>query len=167
MKNEIVVRLFDSYANDLYRFALSYVGIKQEAEDIVQNVYLKLLSKNVPIRKEHEKAFLFKMTANMCKDYLKSSKSKPMLNYDELEYLIDGESDIDDDDKSFYHCLMSLKEMYRVPIYLHYYEGYIYSEIAAILKLGESAVAMRIKRGKEELKKKWRNQYGTEFQECV
>lgn len=163
MKNEIVVRLFDSYANDLYRFALSYVGIKQEAEDVVQNVYLKLLSKNVPIRKEYEKAFLFKMTANMCKDYLKSKKSDTMLNYDELEYLIDGEKDIDDEDRSFYHCLMSLKEIYRVPIFLHYYEGYTYGEIAKILKLGESAVAMRINRGKEELKKKWRDQYGREY----
>lgn len=117
---------------------------------------------NIPIRKEYEKAFLYKMTANLCKDYLKSRKSEPMLNYDELEYLIDGENDIDDEDRSFYHCLMSLKEIYRVPIFLHYYEGYTYSEIAKILKLGESAVAMRINRGKDELKKKWRDQYGTE-----
>lgn len=163
MKNEIVVRLFDSYANNLYRFALSYVGIKQEAEDIIQNVFLKLLSKNVPIRSEYEKAYLYKMTANLCKDYLKSCKNKEMLSYDELDNLVSVENEIDDEDASFYNCLMSLRDLYRVPIYLHYYEGYTYGEIAKILKLGESAVAMRINRGKEELKKKWGNQHGTEY----
>lgn len=162
MKNEIVLNLFDAYSNDLYRFALSYIGIKQEAEDIIQNVFLKLLSKNVPIRSEYEKAYLYKMTANMCRDYLKSCRNKAMLNYDELDNLIGSGNDIDDEDENFYNCLMSLKELYRVPIYLHYYEGYTYGEIAKILKLGESAVAMRINRGKEELKKKWRNQHGTE-----
>lgn len=162
MKNEIVVNLFDAYSNDLYRFALSYIGIKQEAEDIVQNVFLKLLSKNVPIRSEYEKAYLYKMTANMCRDYLKSRKNKAMLSYDELDNLIGSGNDIDDEDDSFYNCLMSLKELYRVPLYLHYYEGYTYREIAKILKIGESAVAMRINRGKEGLKKEWRNQHGTE-----
>ena len=45
MKNERVLNLFDAYADDLYRFAISYVGSKQEAEDIVQEVFLKLLSR--------------------------------------------------------------------------------------------------------------------------
>lgn len=157
MKNETVVKLFDTYANDLYRFALSYVGIKQEAEDIIQNLFLKLLSKNVPIKSEYEKAYLYKMTANMCKDYLKSYKSKEMLNYDKLENLVSVGNDLEDKSVDFYNCLMSLKALYRVPIYLHYYEGYSYGEIAKIIKLGESAVAMRINRDKEELKKKWRN----------
>ncbi|MDO5155540.1 MAG: sigma factor [Eubacteriales bacterium] len=58
MKNEIVVNLFDSYANDLYRFALSYVGIKQEAEDIVQKVFLKLLSKSILFRKVYHVVIL-------------------------------------------------------------------------------------------------------------
>lgn len=164
MKNETVVRLFDTYANDLYRFALSYVGTKQEAEDIIQNLFLKLLSKNIPIKSEYEKAYLYKMTANMCKDYLKSYKSKAMLNYDELENLVSAPNDIDDTSVDFYNCLMSVNEKYRVPIYLHYYEGYSYSETAKILKLGESAVAMRINRGKEEMKKKWRELYGTEYE---
>ena len=49
MKNEVVVKLFDSYADDLYRFAVSYVGSGHDAEDIVQDVFLKLLSKNMPL----------------------------------------------------------------------------------------------------------------------
>ena len=49
MKTDRILTLFDSYADDLYRFAVSYTGSKQEAEDIVQDVFLKLLSKNIAI----------------------------------------------------------------------------------------------------------------------
>ena len=152
MKNEKVVRLFDLYANDLYRFALSYVGIKQEAEDIVQNLFLKLISKNIAIKSEYEKAYLFKMAANMCKDYMKSVVNKGLVSYDDLENLITDGNVISDNEESLYNSLMNLPEAYRIPIYLHYYEGYTYHEIATILKLSDSAVAMRISRGKEMLK---------------
>lgn len=158
MKNEIVVRLFDSYANDLYRFALSYVGIKQEAEDIVQNVFTKLLIKNIRIQEEYEKAYLYKMTANLCKDHLKAHKE--MLNYDDLVDLVGKDSEIVDDEADIYQCLMGLNPTYRIPLYLHYYEGYTYGEISKILNIGESAIAMRIHRGKEELKQNWRKHYG-------
>ena len=47
LKNETVVRLFDTYADDLYRFTISYVGSRQEAEDIVQDLFMKLVSKNI------------------------------------------------------------------------------------------------------------------------
>jgi len=94
VKNEIVIRLFDIYANDLYKFAFSYVGIKQEAEDIIQDLFLKLLKKNIPIRKAYEKAYLFKMAANMCKDYLKSYRSKGMLNYGELADVVNDKNEI-------------------------------------------------------------------------
>ena len=56
MSNEKILKLFDAYADDLYRFAVSYVGSWQEAEDIVQEVFLKLLSKNILLRSSHEKA---------------------------------------------------------------------------------------------------------------
>lgn len=55
MKNDAVLRLFSIYADDLYRFALSYTGSKCEAEDIVQDVFVKLISKPLIIRPEQEK----------------------------------------------------------------------------------------------------------------
>ena len=50
MKKDTVMRLFSQYGNDLYRFALSYVGSKCEAEDIVQDVFVKLISRPFVIR---------------------------------------------------------------------------------------------------------------------
>ena len=81
MKTDRILTLFDSYADDLYRFAVSYTGSKQEAEDIVQDVFLKLLSKNIAINSSSEKSYLFKMTANLCKDYLKSKRAKNTDDY--------------------------------------------------------------------------------------
>ena len=146
MKTDRILTLFDSYADDLYRFAVSYTGSKQEAEDIVQDVFLKLLSKNIAINSSSEKSYLFKMTANLCKDYLKSKRAKNTDDYDEVMEGMSTSDSFTDDER--------LPDIQRVPVYLHFYEGYTYKEIAKILQISESAVAMRISRGKDELKKR-------------
>lgn len=73
MKSEEVVRLFDLYSNDLYKFAVSYLGSKHDAEDIVQEVFSKLLDKHMSFVNKNERAYLMTMTANRCKDHLRSS----------------------------------------------------------------------------------------------
>ena len=153
MKKDTVMRLFSQYGNDLYRFALSFVGSKYEAEDIVQDVFVKLISRPFVIRQGTEKSYLLKVTANRCKDYLKSPRYKTHVDIDDYADVIGCSEEYTSDDNSLFNALNQLDEKTRMPIYLHYYEGYSYKEISAILKISESAVAMRISRGKEELKK--------------
>lgn len=50
------------------------------------------------------------------------------------------------------NAVMALPEQYKLPIHLYYYEGYSVAETAEILRLGQSAVKMRLKRGRELLK---------------
>ncbi len=50
------------------------------------------------------------------------------------------------------NAVMALPEKFKLPIHLYYYEGYSVAEVAEILKLGQSAVKMRLKRGRELLK---------------
>lgn len=148
MKNEAVLRLFSKYSDDLYRFALSYTGSKCEAEDIVQDVFVKLIAKPFIINREKEKSYLLRMTANACKDYFRSSRYKSQVDIDDFSEVLHSSSEDD-------HLIKTLDQMetiYRMPIYLHYYEGYSYKEISKILKISGSAVAMRISRGKEVLK---------------
>ncbi len=149
MKNEEAVRLFDEYSDDLYRFAVSYVRLKQDAEDIVQEVFTKLLGKHIRLKKDTEKTYLMTMTANLCKDHLKSAARKTNVDLDSAETELQYFDDFTDRNKEIYDELMRLGSQFRVPIYLHYYDGYSYKEIAGILALSESAVAMRINRGKE------------------
>ena len=141
MKNEDVISLFDSYADDLYRFAVSFVQSKHDAEDVVQDVFLKLLSKKVLLDKRFEKAYLMSMTAN-----------KTSVDLESNEWQLQYYEGFSDHNKEVFDELMRLEDTYRVPIYLAYYEGYSYKEISKILDISESAVGMRIKRGKEQLK---------------
>ena len=152
MRNEDVVRLFDAYSNDLYRFALSYLGSIQDAEDVVQDVFLKLLDKHMFFEKKNEKAYLMTMTANRCKDHLRSSSRNVNVDLESVEWQLMSNDDFTERNKAVFDELMKLEDTYRVPIYLHYYSGYSYKDIAKILKISESATAMRIGRGKEQLR---------------
>jgi len=152
LKNEHVIRLFEKYSNDLYRFSLSYVSSKHEAEDIVQDVFLKLLIKKLEIGEDYEKPYLLRMTANKCKDTLRASKFKSSIDYDSLSESIGVSDTFTEENHTLFEAIMSLTEKVRVPVYLHYYEGYLYKDIARILNISDSAVAMRINRGKEKLR---------------
>lgn len=152
MKNEDVVKLFDLYADDLYRFAVSYVRSKHDAEDVVQDVFLKLLSKPLLFDRRFEKAYLLTMTANKCKDLLKSKSRTASVDLESNEWQLEYNDRFTDEDRAVFEELMNLPEEYRIPIHLFYYEGFTYKEISKIIKLSESAVAMRIMRGKEKLR---------------
>lgn len=152
MKNEDVVKLFDLYADDLYRFAVSYVRSKHDAEDVVQDVFLKLLSKPLLFDRRFEKTYLLTMTANKCKDLLKSKSRTASIDLESNEWQLEYNDRFTDEDRAVFDELMNLPEEYRIPIHLFYYEGFTYKEISKIIKLSESAVAMRIMRGKEKLR---------------
>lgn len=151
MKNDDVIRLFDLYSNDLYKFAVSFLGSKHDAEDIVQEVFSKLLNKNMFFEKRNEKAYLLTMAANKCKDHLKAS-ARNDIDLDSEDWHLQYYDGFTEQNKVVFDELMRLEEQFRVPIYLHYYAGYSYKEISQILKLSESAVAARINRGKERLR---------------
>ena len=51
MNNESVLRFFDMYADDAYRLAYSYLGSKPDAEDVVQDIFLKLIKSDITITK--------------------------------------------------------------------------------------------------------------------
>jgi len=154
LKKEEVVRLFDLYSDDLYRFAVSYVGSRFDAEDIVQDVFLKLLDKHLLFDMRNEKAYLMTMTANKCKDHLRSSAKHNNVDIESCEWQLQYSDLVEGEYSEVFDELMRLDKSLRLPIYLFYYSGYSYKEIAKILKISESAVAMRIQRGKEKIKVK-------------
>lgn len=152
MKNEDVVRLFDAYADDLYRFAVYYTGSKHDAEDIVQDVFLKLLDDRVATKPGKEKTYLFTMTANSCRDYFRSASRQKDVDLETAENELQYFDGFNERNKAVFDELMNLDGQFRIPIYLHYYAGYSYKDIAGILKLSESAVAVRINRGKAKMR---------------
>ncbi len=146
MDRETVLELFDRYGDMVYRIALSYLRSRQEAEDTVQAVFLKLLEGKAAPHEGKERAYLTKTTANYCKNILRSAKQYVDTPLEELALLAPPE------ERELFLAIMELPEKYRSVMTLHYLEGYSFREIAQILHIGPSAVSMRLFRAKDILK---------------
>ena len=66
--NELFERLYTQYADDVLRVAYFYLGDKQKAEDVCQDVFMRLLTRTPEIQEGHEKAWLLKVALNRCRD---------------------------------------------------------------------------------------------------
>lgn len=142
-----VESLFSTYRDDVFRLAVSYTRNIQEAEDVCQTVFLKLLEQK-HIQHGKEKAWLMQVTANQCRSLLRSAwwkKTAP------LEDVLISEDPVTDEVLS---SVMELQPEYRVVIYLHYYEGYTTAEIAKLLKISQTAVTTRLSRARSILQEK-------------
>jgi len=147
MEQETVLMLFERYADMVYRISLSYLRAPQEAEDVVQTVFLKLLEGDRRIYPGKERAFLTKVTINHCKNLLTAAKRREAVPLDEAVLLTQPE------DRDIFHAVMELQEKYRIVVSLHYFEGYSFREISEFLHISASAVSMRLHRARGILKK--------------
>ena len=154
MNNEAVLRLFDTYADDAFRLAYTYLGSRPDAEDVVQDVFVKLIRSDITITKGKEKSYILTMTANKCRDFLKSGNYVFQAPFDDAVE-VGPDIEIDEEDTEMYEAVSELPEKLRVAIHLHYYEGYSLNEIAKILDIAPSAVSMRLTRAKEILRKRF------------
>lgn len=142
-----VGKLYDTYAQDVYRLALSYLRNTQDAEDVCHGVFLTLVEKDIALFPGKEKAWLLKVAANACKNHLKSFWK---LNREELD---DRMVFADDGDRDLWAIVGTLPPKYRAVIHLYYYEGYPQDEIARILGITRTAVQTRMQRARNLLEK--------------
>lgn len=145
--DEYIEQLVSTYSNSMFRAAYALLGSRDDAEDAVQEAFVRLIEKNPTINDdEHLKAWLLRVTINLSKNMLKASWRISKSVTQEISYT-ENESD------EVLFCVMKLEENYRTVIHLYYYEGYSIKEIASILKLPAATVGTRLKRGRERLKK--------------
>lgn len=155
MDKEILESQFESkynlYGNMLYKIAFLYFGNSYDAEDVLQEVFIKLLYASPSFKNaEHEKAWLIRVTQNKCRDVLKASERKNKC-FDEFEKSdeLKTENDVYLD---VVKQVVALPEKYKMAVILYYYYDYSVEQISQILKISKSAVKMRLKRGREILK---------------
>jgi len=110
-----VAKLYDRYAQDVFRLALSYLYHSQDAEDICHSVFLTLVEKDITLYPGSEKAWLLKCTANACKDLLKSFWK---LNREDLN---ENMVFLDVHDRELWTVVGTLPPKYRAVIHLYYY----------------------------------------------
>jgi RNA polymerase sigma-70 factor (ECF subfamily) len=140
---ELVTR----YEHTLFRAALAILGDAPEAEDAVQDTFLRYLEKRPVFRdKEHEKAWLLKVTANGCKSRLREKKRHPTLE------LLDIYPAKDQNSRELLEAVLALPANQRAVIHLYYYEGYSTDEIAGILGQRPGTVRSHLSRARAALR---------------
>lgn len=142
--------LVNKYIDTVFRVALHYLKVPADAEDVTQNVFEKLLRQRTGFAsEEHIRYWLIRVTVNECKHLLRSPWRK-MESLEEYARTLAFEAPAQSE---VFYAVMQLPKKYRLPIYLHYYEGYSTKEIAGILKMPNGTVCTNLKRGRELLKK--------------
>lgn len=151
-------RIMDTYGNAVLRLAYTYVHNMSDAEDILQETLIRYLEHRLVFADEnHEKAWIFRVAANLSKNKIAYNKIRQA---DQLEnQLIVQERE----DLTFvWDAVKRLPESYREAIHLHYYEGFSTAQIAEILGKKESSVRSDLRRGREKLREVLREEYDFE-----
>ena len=151
--NEEVKEIYDEHFDMLFRISFMYFKNEHDALDIIQNVFVKLIEKNVSFNdKNHEKAWLIRVTVNMCKNNITHWFRKN-------KEIVDSEFTYKDKNDDLLEQVLLLPRKYKDVIYLYYYEGYSTIEISKMLDKNENTVRSLLKRAKLILKENVKEEF--------
>lgn len=159
-KDLLLEKLMIEHGDELVRLAFSYVKDTEAAKDMVQNTFIKCYKNLDTYRFDAQiKTWLYRITINECKDYLKSwnyrmVQVKSFVNETAKSLLPSTEKAVlekyySDEIKD---TILSLPKMYREVVYLYYYDSLKTEEIAEILGISVNTVKTRLRRAKQGLK---------------
>lgn len=157
MEREELAALFQSYGDDVFRLAYSWLGSRPDAEDVCQTVFARLAEGGrVRLIPGKEKAWLLTATANACKNHLRSfwRRNVGPLEGERLPFR-------EREDRVLHDAVMALPPKYRAVIHLYYFEGYDQRETGRILHISRTAVQTRMSRARAMLKKELSEHEGT------
>ncbi len=159
MERETFTQAVEQYQDTVFRVALHALGGPQDADDAVQEVFLRLFRYGGDFESgEHLRRWLLRVTVNVCRDALKSPWRKRRVDLEEVP-----EPPVFDqpEDGELYRAVLALSEKYRTVLDLFYYEELSVKEIADLLHVSPSAVTTRLSRAREALKRQlgeeWRD----------
>lgn len=152
MERTLFTNAAQQYQDMVYRIALNALGVPQDAEDAVQEVFLRLYTAEKPFEsQDHMRHWLIRVTVNVCKDILRSPWRKRRVSLAELPAEPSFELP---EQAELYREVMALPEKYRTALYLFYYEELSVREIGEVLGLRQSAVTTRLHRARAKLKER-------------
>lgn len=149
LSDEAFTAIAEKYMDNIFRLALNYMRSRSEAEDITQNVLIRLYRTEKKFQSgDHLRYWLVRVTVNECKRALVS----PWRKMESIEQLREGFVFPEEGRRELFDAVMALPKKYRVPIYLYYYEDYSTEEIGRILKVPSATVRTHLRRGRQQLK---------------
>lgn len=136
------------YSDTLYKVCIVMLCNEQDAQDAIQDTFCRYLERKPEFRdEEHEKAWLIRVATNICRDMIRFRIRHPKIAIDEIENTLAAP-----EQKETLRELLELPVRQKTVIYLHYVEGYQIKEIADIFRITESAVKMRLLRGRKQMR---------------
>ena len=145
---------FEAYCDMVYRLAFIRTGKVADAEDILSEVFLRLVkNKNKIDGDEHLKNWLIRVTINCSNTLFKRLKRRG-----EVELTENCGFDVIKEDMVL-PAVLSLPENQKIIVYMYYYEGYSVEEIAGILGIPSGTVKSRLARARDKLKIKLSNEF--------
>lgn len=157
MEDNEFEQAFKRNGKRLYLIALSFTANSHDSEDILQNVFLKLLRADTDFENgEHMDKWLTAVTVNESKNLLKSAFRKRSVSLEEYSAEYSFNCELSED---LFNAVMSLPKKLRTVVHLYYYEDMSICEIAEVLKIKQSAVKTRLHRARTQLK----NQLGDDW----
>lgn len=142
-----IVRIVETYSDMLIRIAINRVRCMADAEDIVQAVYLRLMTRQPRLQSpEHERAWLIRSTINLCLDYQKSSAHRT--NVPLSQEIAASQSE---ETGEVLEVVWKLPEPDRYILYLFYFEELKVKEIATLLNEQTGTITSRLSRARRKL----------------
>lgn len=148
--DNFITETVELYSDMMYRVALNITKNREDAFDVCQDVFVRLVRNRDKIKsREHLRAWLLKATVNCSKSVTTQAHRRHCVSEDAMQ----SEAVCDSYEKSeLFDAVMKLPEKYSTVIHLFYYEDMTIEQIAKILGLTKPAVKSRLHRGREKLK---------------
>ena len=146
--------LIDAHQDALYRAALAILGDAGEAEDAVQDAFLRCWEKAPDFASpDHARAWLLRVTVNGCKSRLRAPWRR------RTAPLLDAYPAAAPEEGTLLEAMQALPARDRAVLHLYYYEGYQTAEIAALTGLREGSVRSRLTRARTRLRQVLKGEY--------
>lgn len=145
---------YSLYKDMIYNIAYTYCHNVTDADDIVQDVFMKYLKSNEYFKTlENEKYWLIRVSINTSITYLKKAwKQKVILDNEKV--FLSPNINKKDDHSEIFECVFEMPNKYKDVIILYYYEDLNIEEISAALKISKANVKKRLERGRNYIKEK-------------
>ena len=145
--------LYERYATDVLRVCYFYLGDRQKAEDVCQDVFVRLITTSPTLQAGREKAWLLKVALNRCRDLWRGAWLKRVVLGSPAFELVPAPDEIDSlaEKQEIMQAINQLPATFKEVILLHYYQGYGISEIAEMMELPEGTISSRLSRGRKKL----------------
>ncbi len=143
-------QIYHAHADTVYRVCMMYLKNVHDAEDAVQETFLKLLHKMPPFSGvEHQRAWLIVTAGNVCKNKLRSKKIRNLFLQKNIKEETYENSPLQDETLQL---ILDLPPNIKLSMYLYYYEGYSSEQIADLMGKSDAAVRKYLQQGRQALK---------------